>query len=91
MTFADEEDAIAIGNDTPYGLAAYVWSADYAQARRVARRLRVGMVHINGSRADPAGAFGGYKQSGNGREAGIYGLEDFLEIKAILGYEPQQA
>lgn len=90
MTFENEADAVAIGNDTPYGLAAYVWSADRAQAQRVARRLRVGMVHINGSRADPDGAFGGYKQSGNGREWGQFGFEEFLEVKSMFGYEPKQ-
>jgi len=88
IPFDGEEDAIRIANDTPYGLAAYVQTKDQAKANRVARRLRAGMVHINGAQ-QPAGApFGGYKQSGNGREGGHWGLEDFLEVKSISGYRP---
>ncbi|GBQ35850.1 aldehyde dehydrogenase family protein [Gluconacetobacter azotocaptans] len=89
IAYDDEEDAIAIANDTPYGLAAYVQSGDLARARAVARRLRAGNVNINGAAWTVAAPFGGYKQSGNGRECGEYGLTDFLEIKAILGYGPE--
>jgi len=87
IPFADEAEAVAIANDTPYGLAAYVQSRDLARARRVARQLRAGSVHINGAGQDYAAPFGGYKQSGNGREAGIHGLHDFLELKVINGYD----
>jgi aldehyde dehydrogenase (NAD+) len=85
IPFDDEEEAIRIANDTPYGLAAYVQSGDPDRLRRVARRLRAGVIQLNG--ASPAGGspFGGYKQSGNGREGGRWGLADFLEIKAIAG------
>ena len=86
MAYDDVEQAIAIANDTPYGLAAYIQGADLGQARQVARRLRAGNVLINGPSWTPAAPFGGYKQSGNGREYGRYGLADFLEIKAVLGY-----
>ncbi len=81
------EDALAIANDTEYGLAAYVWGSDLSQAREVAARLRAGQVSLNGNSDDAAAPFGGYKQSGNGRESGPEGLEEFLETKAILGYE----
>jgi aldehyde dehydrogenase (NAD+) len=86
IPFDDEEEAIRIANDTPYGLAAYVQSGDPDRLRRVARRLRAGVIQLNG--ASPAGSspFGGYKQSGNGREGGRWGLADFLEIKAIAGW-----
>ncbi len=85
MPFADEAEAIALANDTPYGLAAYLQSGDPERQRRVARGLRAGMVRINGAGHDFTSPFGGYKQSGNGREWGEYGLEDFLETKAISG------
>lgn len=83
IPFDTEEEAIEIANDTPYGLAAYVQTGDAARAERVAGRLRAGMVHINGAPHRYGSPFGGYKQSGNGREGGIFGLEDFLEIKTI--------
>ena len=86
IPFDSEEEAIAIANDTPYGLAAYVQTQDQAKARRVAKRLRAGMVQINGAQRPAGSPFGGYKQSGNGREGGRWGLEDFLEVKAISGY-----
>jgi aldehyde dehydrogenase (NAD+) len=85
MPFADEAEAITLANDTPYGLAAYLQSSDPERQRRVARQLRAGMVRINGAGHDFTSPFGGYKQSGNGREWGEYGLEDFLETKAISG------
>ncbi|MBN9671302.1 aldehyde dehydrogenase family protein [Roseibium aggregatum] len=85
IPFDTEEDAIAIANDTPYGLAAYLQTGDPERARRVARKLRAGSVYINGGSPDWDVPFGGYKQSGNGREYGEFGLEDFLEVKAISG------
>ncbi len=87
LPYDDEDDAVAIANDTVYGLSSYVSSGDLEHARRVARRLRAGMVHINGAGVDRAAAFGGYKQSGNGREWGRFGIEDFLEIKSMFGHE----
>jgi aldehyde dehydrogenase (NAD+) len=87
IPYEDEDDAIRIANDTPYGLSGFVTSGNRERAVRVARRLRSGNVHINGARIDFGGCFGGYKQSGNGREWGEAGLEEFLELKAIFGYE----
>jgi aldehyde dehydrogenase (NAD+) len=83
IPFKDEADAIAIANDSPYGLYAYVQTSDMERARRVARLMRVGGVSINGTSQDYMAPFGGYKQSGNGRENGKYGFEEFLEHKAI--------
>jgi aldehyde dehydrogenase (NAD+) len=85
LPYEDEEQAIAMANDTPYGLAAYVQGST-ERARAVARRLRAGNVHINGASPTMAVPFGGYKQSGNGREWGKYGLEEFLEVKAAIGW-----
>jgi aldehyde dehydrogenase (NAD+) len=86
MPYRDEDEAVAIANDTPYGLAAYVQSADQAHARRVAMKMRAGSVYVNYPAWDPGSPFGGYKQSGNGREYGEWGLEAFLEVKGIVGY-----
>lgn len=86
IPFKDLEDAIAIANDTPYGLAAYLFTSDLNKARTVARRLRAGSVHINGAGQGYMEPFGGFKQSGNGRECGTYGLLDFLELKSINGF-----
>ncbi|WP_230533830.1 aldehyde dehydrogenase family protein [Microvirga roseola] len=86
LPYRDEEEAIRIANATVYGLSSYVTSADLERARRVARRIRAGMVHLNGSRGDNAAPFGGYKQSGNGREWGKFGFEEFLEVKSLFGY-----
>ena len=86
IPYDDEEDAVQIANDTPYGLSGFVASVDVERARRVAKKIRSGNVHINGARVDFAGCFGGYKQSGNGREWGEAGLEEFLELKAVFGY-----
>ncbi len=83
--YDDIDHAVEIANDTPYGLSGYVSAQDVDQARAIARRLRTGNVHINGAFGEMAAPFGGYKQSGNGREWGIYGLEEFLEAKAIMG------
>ena len=87
IPYEDDDDAVRIANDTPYGLSAYVSSASLDRARNVAARLRTGMVHINGAYADSASPFGGYKQSGNGREWGVHGMDEFLEVKSIYGYK----
>jgi aldehyde dehydrogenase (NAD+) len=86
LPYQTEEEAIAIANDTPYGLSGYVSSGDLDHARRVASRLRAGNVHLNGAQLAFDAPFGGYKQSGNGREWGVNGFEEFLETKAVLGY-----
>ena len=83
VPYADEDEAVRIANDTPYGLAGGVFSGDQERAVRVARRLRTGMVDVNGGRFNPIAPFGGYKQSGNGRELGELGLEEFLEVKSL--------
>jgi aldehyde dehydrogenase (NAD+) len=84
--YKDEDDAIRIANDTPYGLAGYVSSRDVERARHVARRLRAGNVNLNGAPNERAAPFGGYKHSGNGREWGRFGLEEYLEVKAVAGW-----
>jgi aldehyde dehydrogenase (NAD+) len=86
LSYEDEEQAVEIANDTPYGLAAYVQSGDIGNARKVAARLRAGSVFINYPDWDLFAPFGGYKQSGNGREYADWGIHDFLEIKGIVGY-----
>jgi aldehyde dehydrogenase (NAD+) len=85
IPYDTEEEAIRIANDTPYGLSGYVASKDPGHAMRVAARLRTGNVHVNGAGPDFGAPFGGYKQSGNGREWGEYGFEEFLEVKAVMG------
>ena len=85
IPFEDEAEAISLANDTPYGLAAYVQTGDSDRAERISSRLRVGAVHINGGAFNYGSPFGGYKQSGNGREGGIMGLEDYLETKTLHG------
>ena len=85
IPFDTEDDAIEIANDTPYGLAAYLQTGDQARAERVAARLRAGAVHINGGGFNYGSPFGGYKQSGNGREGGVMGLDDYLETKTLHG------
>ncbi|MCE7903242.1 MAG: aldehyde dehydrogenase family protein [Gammaproteobacteria bacterium PRO9] len=84
-----EEDAVRLANDTAYGLAAYVWGSDLEAARRVAGRIRAGMVHLNGAPMSLGAPFGGFRQSGNGREWGEFGLAEFVELKAILGFSPK--
>lgn len=84
--YEDDEDAIRIANDTLYGLSGYISSGDPERARRVARLIRTGNIHLNGAPVDNNAPFGGYKQSGNGREWGAHGFEEFLEVKAIMGY-----
>jgi aldehyde dehydrogenase (NAD+) len=88
IPYKDEAEAIRIANDTVYGLSGYVYSGNIENARRVAARLRTGMVHLNGAPTDVNAPFGGYKQSGNGREWGLEGLKEFLETKAVMGYAP---
>ena len=83
IAYTDEEEAIRIANDTPYGLAGAVWGKDEAHAQKVARRIRAGQVDVNGGAFNMNAPFGGFKQSGHGREAGSYGLEEFLEYKSL--------
>jgi aldehyde dehydrogenase (NAD+) len=87
LPYETEEEAIEIANDTPYGLAAYVWSRDNVRARRVGSRIRAGQVALNGASGDMKTPFGGFKMSGNGREYGEHGLRDFLEVKAVIGVD----
>jgi aldehyde dehydrogenase (NAD+) len=87
LPYQSEEEAIGIANDTPYGLAAYVWSKDNVHARRVGARIRAGQVALNGASGDMRTPFGGFKMSGNGREYGEHGLRDFLEVKAVIGVD----
>jgi aldehyde dehydrogenase (NAD+) len=86
IPYQTEEEAVKIANDTVYGLSGYVYSGNIDHARRIASKLRVGMVHLNGASTDANAPFGGYKQSGNGREWGREGLKEFLEVKAMMGY-----
>jgi aldehyde dehydrogenase (NAD+) len=83
IPYEDEEDAVRIANDTIYGLAGGVWSGDEERAKRVARRMRAGQIEINGGAFNPAAPFGGYKQSGYGRENGPLSIEAFLQVKAL--------
>ncbi|MCT9826622.1 aldehyde dehydrogenase family protein [Pseudomonas veronii] len=83
IPYDDETHAVEIANDSIFGLSGYVYGADASDAERIARKLRTGMVHLNGAPTNPAAPFGGYKQSGNGREWGIAGIEEFLETKSI--------
>jgi aldehyde dehydrogenase (NAD+) len=87
LPYQTEDEAISIANDTPYGLAAYVWSQDNLRARRVGNRIRAGQVALNGASGDMQTPFGGFKMSGNGREYGEFGLRDFLEVKAVIGVD----
>ena len=91
IPYDDDDDAVRIANDTPYGLSGYVSSGNIDRARKVAARMRTGMVHINGAHLDSMAPFGGYKQSGNGREWGPHGIEEFLEVKSVYGYEEKSA
>jgi aldehyde dehydrogenase (NAD+) len=87
LPYQSEEEAVRIANDTPYGLAGYVWSQDNSHARRVGNRIRAGQVALNGAFGDMQTPFGGFKKSGNGREYGEFGLRDFLEVKAVIGVD----
>ena len=89
IPFDTEEEAVEIANDTPYGLTNYVQTQDPARANRLATQLRSGMVEMNGTSRAAGSPFGGMKQSGNGREGGVWGLEDFLEVKAVSGWTPE--
>jgi aldehyde dehydrogenase (NAD+) len=90
IPYDDIDEAVRIANDTPYGLSACVSCADHGVAQRIAGQLRAGMVHVNGASLDSAAPFGGYKQSGNGREWGHHGIDEFLELKSVYGYEKRQ-
>lgn len=85
IPYEGDDEAVTIGNDTPYGLSGYV-HGEPEHARKIAARIRAGMVHINGSNLTRGAPFGGYKQSGNGREGGVFGFEEFLETKVINGF-----
>jgi aldehyde dehydrogenase (NAD+) len=85
------EEAVTVGNDTEYGLAAYVSGGDQSEVRKVASQLRAGQVNLNGASPDLMAPFGGYKMSGNGREWGDHAFGEFLETKAILGYSAKVA
>jgi aldehyde dehydrogenase (NAD+) len=87
IAYRDDDDAIAIANDTPYGLHAYVFGADLARANRVASEIVAGRVFVNGLYDAPEAPFGGFKQSGIGREFGVFGFEEYLEPKAIMGHD----
>jgi aldehyde dehydrogenase (NAD+) len=89
LPYHDEAEAVAIANDTPYGLSGYVTSGNIENAKRVARQLRTGNVHLNGAQLSFDSPFGGYKQSGNGREWGVNGFEEFLETKAVFGFSAE--
>jgi aldehyde dehydrogenase (NAD+) len=86
LCYDTEDEAVAIANDTPFGLAGFVQCTDLQRARKVASRIRAGRVYLNGAPFDRSLPFGGYKQSGNGREFGVFGFEEYLEVKAIVGY-----
>jgi aldehyde dehydrogenase (NAD+) len=87
LPYENEDQAVQIANDTPYGLAAYVWSKDNLHARRIGSRIRAGQVTLNGASGTMNTPFGGFKMSGNGREYGEFGLRDFLEVKAVIGVD----
>ena len=88
LGYDDVDEAVAVGNDTEYGLAAYVSGNDQDEVRKVASRLRAGQVILNGAQASMMDPFGGYKMSGNGREWGDHAFAEFLETKAVIGYAP---
>ncbi len=87
IPFKTEDEAVKITNDTEYGLGNYLQTEDKEKAKRVAKKLRSGVVYINGNGADSGTPFGGYRQSGNGREGGTWGLEEYLEVKTITGWK----
>jgi acyl-CoA reductase-like NAD-dependent aldehyde dehydrogenase len=88
IAYDDEDEAVEIANGTVYGLSGAVWSSDVERATRIARRLRTGAVHINGGRAAPGSPHGGFKHSGIGREKGVYGLEEYVELQVISVPQP---
>ena len=83
LAYEDEDEGVRLANDSIYGLAGGVWSGDPERALRVARRIRAGQIDLNGANFNPVAPFGGYKQSGNGREFGVWGLREYLEVKSI--------
>jgi aldehyde dehydrogenase (NAD+) len=87
MTYDTDDEAVAIANDTAYGLAGYVQGRDIERVRSIAAKIRAGRIYLNGAPVDRSVPFGGYKQSGNGREHGVFGFEEYLEVKAVLGYQ----
>lgn len=87
LAYDSEDEAVAMANDTPFGLAGFVQSRDLKHARAVANRIRAGRVYVNGAAFDRSLPFGGYKQSGNGREFGVFGFEEYLEVKALVGFD----
>ena len=87
ISYRTESEAVEIANGTPYGLGAYLFTSDVEKGRSIAAQLRAGRVFFNGAPSNPAAPMGGYKQSGNGREMGVFGLEEYLEVKALLGFE----
>ena len=89
LPYKDEEEAVEIANDTEYGLYGYVSSGDVEHAKKIANRIRAGSIAIHGASADFTTPIGGYKQSGNGREWGPFGFEEFLEVKAVVGFASQ--
>ena len=91
LVWDDPDELITRLNGSEYGLAAYVQGGDLPRARRIASRLHAGQVRLNGAGEDMLAPFGGYKQSGNGREGGAFGFDSYLEIKAVLGFEPNSA
>ena len=86
IPFETEDEAVNIVNETEYGLGNYLQTEDKEKAKRVARRLNAGTIYINGNGADSGTPFGGFKQSGNGREGGVWGLEEYLEVKTVTGW-----
>jgi aldehyde dehydrogenase (NAD+) len=91
MSYRTEDEAVAIANDTPYGLGGYLFTSDAKKAHEIASRMRAGRISFNGAPPSAAAPMGGYKQSGNGREMGIFGLEEYLEVKAMFGFDPPNA
>ena len=87
IPFETEDEAVNIVNDTSYGLGNYLQTNDREKAHRVAKKLRSGCVYINGNAADAGTPFGGYRQSGNGREGGVWGLTEYLEVKTVTGWK----
>ena len=91
MAYSTVDEAIAIANATPYGLGGYVYAGDLAEGKEVGKRLRAGRIFYNGAPSNLVAPMGGYGQSGNGREVGVYGLEEYLEVKAMIGFEVADA
>jgi aldehyde dehydrogenase (NAD+) len=88
MTYRTEDEAIQIANGTPYGLGGYLFTSDLEKGHAVGARMRAGRIFFNGAPSSPDAPMGGYKQSGNGREMGVFGLEEYLEVKAMFGFAP---